>query len=49
MKTYHDGANEERKVWLAKLRRSKQTQQVLELIEWGTKRVLRYKKRKGGL
>lgn len=55
-KTYHDGAAEERKAFLRKLRRDlrivgdRVAIQVLgALIEWVLMRHERYEKRKGGL
>jgi len=49
MKTYHDGAAEERRSWLRKLRSSPRHTYVDELIDWGRERVKRYRQRKGGL
>lgn len=54
-KTYHEGASDERKAILAKLRRDKrQTRGVRydyldELIDWILKRDERYNARPGGL
>jgi len=54
-KTYHDGAQAERKAWMAHIRKlSKKLglhsqEYFMPLVYWGIGRVERYKKRKGGL
>ncbi len=56
MKTYHDGAKDERKAWMAKIKRELKAdknltlRQILILLDnFGSARIRRYGRVKGGL